>query len=161
MPNPLLNNNSEKLAAKLSSRILRQVRGQAKARLLANGTTEGLITLNWLVGVDKWETDVKFAHAELVTWTKTVVQLVIRIRTLLQMVTYPIEAQTIESTVQSISAAADERKKYCRQNESEIYLFILYKVHFTCLPLKKTWGIWITIYKWHLSKCFGFWQIIV
>ena len=43
-------------------------------------------------------------------------------RTLLQMVTYPMEAQMIKSTVQNIGAAVDQRKKYRTQNEREIYL---------------------------------------
>ena len=46
---------------------------------------------------------------------KKVVQLV---------VTYPIEAKTIKSTVQNMGVAVDQKKKYRTQNEREIYLFI-------------------------------------
>ena len=41
------------------------------------------------------------------------------------MVTYPMEAQTINSTVQNIGAAIDQRKKYHTQNKHQIYLFYL------------------------------------
>ena len=76
------------------------------------------------------------------------------------MVTYPMEAQTIKSTVQNIGAAIDQRKKYHMQNKHEIYLFYL-KFISRASHSNKLGGMWITIYKWHLVECFGLYEIVM
>ena len=71
------------------------------------------------------------------------------------MVTYPMEAQTIKSTVQNIDVAVDQRKKYRTQNEREISYLFYSKFISRASHSNKLGGMWITIYKWHLVEYFG------